>query len=291
MFTQWKTSKVESKTARGLLGRDPIFIIGMHRSGTSALAGALEPLGLSVGKTVMPPHVGQGNPKGFYENLTLTKLHDDFLESIRSNWQHDQPVREDRFSGWTASRFQRKLLQSLVDEFGPDRPLIKDPRLCRLLPLWQPVIREHFPSAQFLLPIRHPVEVAYSLRKRDDLTLGQGLRLWVVHVLEGERSTRGFKRLFTTYDQLVQSPVETVVHLAKRLGLWADTIAASVQDRVDPVLRHHAGLSWPAGEPYEDLTLSIHEALASDEPGKEEKLDRLRDEYYGHMHWNRSRSS
>jgi hypothetical protein len=59
----------DSEHPRGLRP-DPVFIVGMHRSGTSALSGALEKLGLSVGKTVMPPHAQ--NPKGYFENLALT---------------------------------------------------------------------------------------------------------------------------------------------------------------------------------------------------------------------------
>jgi hypothetical protein len=285
MFAFWNTEKNTSDAPRAVLRPDPVFIIGMHRSGTSALAGALESLGLTVGKTVMPPHAGQGNPKGFFENLALTNLHDEFLKSIGSDWQQDEPVRHKRFSSRASRRFQKKLLPLLVDEFGSGRPLIKDPRLCRLVPLWHPLIEEHFPSAQFILPIRHPLEVACSLRKRDQMALSHGLKLWVLHVLEGERTTRGYKRLFASHEQLMQSPLETVDRLAKNLDLCSDAIAANVRDRIDPALRHHKEPSWPAGEPYEDLTLSIHQTLVSDGPGKEEKLDRLRDEYYGQMGW------
>jgi O-antigen biosynthesis protein len=280
MFAFWNTLKFKSGPPQVCLRPDPIFIIGMHRSGTSALAGALEPLGLTVGKSVMPPHAGQGNPKGFYENRELREFHDEFLKSIGSSWQHDEPVRDELFSGKMARRFQKQLLWRLVDEFGPGRPLIKDPRLCRLLPLWQPVIRQHFSSAQFILPIRHPVEVASSLHRRDQLPLGQGLKLWAIHVLEGERTTRGLRRFFSTYDQLTQSPSATVAGLAGKLGL-DHANAAVVQERVDPSLRHYAGLSWPAGESHQDLILSIHQTLVSDEPGKESKLDQLRREYYG----------
>lgn len=267
-----------------VLRPDPVFIIGMHRSGTSALGGVLERLGLTVGKTVMPPNPEKGNPKGYSENFALMQLHDKFLASIKSIWWDCKPVRNKRFSGMAARRFREELLQLLIDEFGQGRPLIKDPRMCRLMPLWFPVIQEHFPLAHFILPIRHPVEVAYSLTKRDQLALGQCLNLWVVHVLEGERTTRGFKRLFTTYDQLMRSPVETVAHLAKSLGLSADAVAA-VSGQIDPTLRRHKTLSWPAGEPCKDLTLSIHKTLVSEKPDKEEKLDRLRKEYYGRMRW------
>jgi O-antigen biosynthesis protein len=273
------------KPPAGLLRPDPVFILGMHRSGTSALSGALEPLGLTVGKSVMPPHAGQGNPKGFYENLPLTKLHDKFLKSIGSSWAEPKPVNQERWEGRRARRFREKLLQLLIEEFGGDRPLIKDPRMCRLMPLWIPLIQEYFPRAGFVLPIRHPVEVAHSLRQRDQLTLDEGLKLWVVHVLEGERNTRGFPRQFTTYDQLVQSPAETVLRLAKNLGLSENEAAAAASRQIDSNLRHHAELPWPEGEPCQDLTLGIYQALVSDQAGKEEKLDRLRQEYYGKMGW------
>jgi hypothetical protein len=263
---------------------DPVFIIGMHRSGTSALGGALEPLGLTVGKTAMPPNPEEGNPKGFYENLAIMELHDKFLAAIKSIWWDEKPVRNRQFSGAAARGFREELLPLLEAEFGQGRPLIKDPRLCRLLPLWLPLIEAHFPSARFILPIRHPVEVAHSIRKRDGLTLDQCLKVWVVHVLEGERTTRKFNRVFTTYDQLMQSPVETVVHVAKSVGLPVDAIA-TVTSQIDPTLRHHTKLTWPAGEPNEDLTLSIHQTLVSGEPGMEEKLDRLRHEYYSKMRW------
>jgi hypothetical protein len=263
---------------------DPVFIIGMHRSGTSALGGALEPLGLTVGKTAMPPNAEEGNPKGYYENFAIMELHDKFLQSFKSIWWDPQPVRSKRFSGSAARHFREELIPLLVAEFGQARPLIKDPRMCRLMPLWLPVIEEYFPLAQFILPIRHPVEVAHSIRKRDGLALDVCLKLWVVHVLEGEKNTRKLNRLFTTYDQLMQFPVETVGNLAKSLGLPADAIAA-VSNQIDPSLRHHTKLAWPAGEPNEDLTLSIHQTLVSEEPGKEEKLDELRHEYYSRMHW------
>ena len=275
--------KIKPVRPHPVLRPDPVFILGMHRSGTSALGGALEPLGLTVGKTVMPPSREVGNPKGFYENLAITELHDRFLASIKSIWWDPKPVPNRRFSGAAVRRFQEELLQLLIDEFGQGRPLIKDPRMCRLMPLWLPLIEECFPLAGFILPIRHPVEVAYSLHKRDLLKLDVCLKVWAVNVLEGERNTRGFRRLFTTYDQLLQFPVETVAHLAKGLGLSADAIAATVSGQIDPTLRHHANLPWPVGEPCQDLTLSIHQTLVSEEPNKEEKLDRLRKEYYRRM--------
>ena len=273
--------KFKQPQPTGVLRPDPVIILGMHRSGTSALGGALEPLGLTVGKTVMAPQAD--NPKGFFENDALTELHEKFLAAIGSNWQDLEPVSSEKFEGAVAQRFQRKLLRLLIDEFGGNRPLIKDPRMCRLMPLWVPLIQERFPLARFLLPIRHPVEVAYSLRQRGHVTLDQGLKLWVVHVLEAERTTRGFPRVFTTYDQLMRSPAETVLRLANDLGLSTNVDTAAVAGQIDATLRHHAEPAWPAGEPFQELTLSIHQALVSGETV--EKLENLRREYYSQMGW------
>lgn len=154
------------------------------------------------------------------------------------------------------------------------------------MPLWIPIIKSHFPHAQFLLPIRHPLEVAFSLRKRDILSLNHGLKLWVMHVLEGERYTRGFQRVFTTYDKLIQAPKETVLPLARNLELSTDGIEASISARLDANLRHHRELAWPADEPHKELTLSIYQTLVTGGAGMEKKLDSLRHEYYRKMDWS-----
>jgi hypothetical protein len=275
--------KGQKERTDGRLRTDPVFIIGMHRSGTSALGGVLESLGLTVGKSVMPPR--PDNPKGFYENLALTELHDKFLKSIGSGWDDPKPIVGKDFQGEAASRFQSKLLPLLAEEYGEGRPLIKDPRICRLMPLWVPLIKEHFTEAQFILPIRHPVAVAHSLVQRGEMTIGDSLKLWVVHVIEGERSTREFPRAFTTYDKLMRSPVETMLGLARSVGLPEDGVAAAVSKQIDSRLRHHTECSWPEGAPDEALILAMHQALLSEESGKREELDRLRKEYYGQMGW------
>jgi hypothetical protein len=269
--------------ARGALRPDPVFILGMHRSGTSALGLILEKLGLSLGKKVMSAQ--KENPKGYAENFSLVEFHDKFLQSIGSNWQDPKPVGAARFEGEAARGFREELLQVLAKEFGQGRPLIKDPRMCRLMRLWLPLIKEHFPKASFILPIRHPVQVARAVRKNRELTLGRGLKLWVVHALEGERTTREFPRVFTTYEQLMRAPVETVLPLAKELGLSTDAVPAAVSASIDIRLWHNKDQSWPEGEPFKDLTLSIHQALVSGKADMEEKLDVLRQDYYGQMGW------
>jgi hypothetical protein len=131
-----------------------------------------------------------------------------------------------------------------------------------------------------VLPIRHPVEVAASMRKRDNFTMGHGLALWTVCALEGERATRGFTRCFTTYEKLLSDPTETVAEVVRKLGLPRGDSAKGISQRIDPSLRHHANPQWPENEPHRELVLGIYEAMIRPEKDMESRLDTLREQYY-----------
>jgi hypothetical protein len=64
--------------------RAVILVLGMHRSGTSALTGTLAKLGASLPKDLMPAN--ESNPRGYWESLGLVKLHDELLASAGSSW-------------------------------------------------------------------------------------------------------------------------------------------------------------------------------------------------------------
>jgi len=63
-----------------------IFVIGMHRSGTSVVARAMNLLGVSLGK---PEHIMRAaednNAEGFWENQLITDLNDEILARIGVN--------------------------------------------------------------------------------------------------------------------------------------------------------------------------------------------------------------
>lgn len=266
-----------------VLRPDPVFIIGMHRSGTSALSAALEALGLSVGKTVMNPDPEHGNPKGFYENQAIVDLHDKFFGQINWHWHKALPIRKRNFHGAIPRQFRQQVLDLMVEEFGSSRPLIKDPRLCGLLPLWRPLIDEYFSEAVFILPVRPPAEVASSLAKRDKLTLDHGLTLWAIHVLQAEKDSRGLKRILTTYEELLKDTPKLISSLARELNLPSERVPAITAGRVDPALRHHMGIGLPMDYAHRDLIHAIDETLARKDRNMERDLDRLRKEYYKKM--------
>lgn len=152
-------------------GQRVIAILGMHRSGTSLLAGTLQECGLDLGdvNTHAP-----ANEKGNRESWLLIALHEDLLRKAGGFW-HRPPTRP---VVW--SRLHVAVRGLFIEEFA-DAPLwgFKDPRLLHLLDGWL----EAVPALETVGIFRHPREVADSLRERTpSLFPGDAAeRLWLDH--------------------------------------------------------------------------------------------------------------
>jgi hypothetical protein len=143
----------------------PILVLGMHRSGTSAVARVIAALGAYPGAPgeLLPAHA-KDNPAGYWERTDLVIEHDRFLASVGYAW--------DRVAGFDPTALDRervgalhKALRPIIDSLqGNGTPwLVKDPRLSILLPLWLPLID----SAACVVVVRDPREIAASLRRAD----------------------------------------------------------------------------------------------------------------------------
>ena len=64
-----------------------IVVLGMHRSGTSAVTRGLKVLGVSLGETLYGAMAGV-NEKGFWEDIHLNALNVEMLDAIESDWSH-----------------------------------------------------------------------------------------------------------------------------------------------------------------------------------------------------------
>jgi hypothetical protein len=144
-----------------------LLILGMHRSGTSCLAGALEQCGLFLGEV---RRTGRFNTKGYYELAALTRLHEDILAANRGSW-HDPPERPQ------VTAAQLESLEQLATLYSYHRPCgLKDPRLLLLLDTWLALVAQ---PAALVGTFRHPAAVARSLAARNGLSEDCAIRLWL----------------------------------------------------------------------------------------------------------------
>lgn len=218
-----------------------VVVLGMHRSGTSAVAGALSCLAIDFGHQLTPG--SEDNSKGYWEHTEIVALHEELLRGLQTRWDDDKPLP----AGWLdqdATTEIESLLIGIIKRDFDHAPLfgLKDPRMCRLVPMWLRIFKKLEIDPYFVLPIRHPFEVAESLAKRDGMDHAKSYLLWLNHLVEAESATRGEKRSFVCYDAFLTDPVGTLSTAQKILGLDfrspSDT-SATLRSFVEPSLRHH----------------------------------------------------
>ena len=275
---------------QGQLPAQLVLVLGMHRSGTSALAGLLVQAGLDGPMDLMPPT--PANPRGYWESLGAMELNDQLLQQLGSQWsncwalaQQDWNTGAEAVRGWRSGMLQ--LLQNTYPPGG--RAVLKDPRLCVLMPALQPWLESSLISCAALLPIRHPAEVAASLRVAEGLPRSRGLLLWLGHVLSAERNSRPLQRLIVDYRQLLADPQAVLTRSAKILelagggpfppGTWKMEEATGF---IDPLLqRQRAGEDIPAwvleeqAEVWFDLALRVHGVMVDPDLNERDRMARM----------------
>ncbi|HIL00942.1 MAG TPA: hypothetical protein EYG06_02555, partial [Myxococcales bacterium] len=196
-----------------------LLLLGMHRSGTSALAGALENVGVGFGDRLMPSRPGD-NPRGYFEDLEIFDLHERMLDGAGFSWDDPRHLDLKSLPAGAMDPYRAELIQLLRDRFV-GRPLwaVKDPRLCLLAPEWTGILSELEVIPGFVIVYRHPAEVAASLASRNGFSAEKSAGLWLQHNLAAEAATRGRPRAFVSYEELLAHPVEVLTTVAETLGM------------------------------------------------------------------------
>ena len=205
--------------ARG--DRTALVVLGMHRSGTSALAGVLNLCGAHLPDKVKPGKIGV-NPKGFFEAEAVLDLDVRLMRQLGGDWNRvDFSLPEE---GTVVDEFVADARAAIASEYAA-RPLIviKDPRICVLAPLWHRVLVAEDYRPAYVVPVRNPLEVAQSLRARGDMSIDEGLALWRAYMERVVAFTDGRDDVvFVGYTDLLDDPRGVVERIASRLRVALD---------------------------------------------------------------------
>jgi len=218
-----------------------VIVMGMHRSGTSLLSRLLNLVGVDLGRSGDVAFSREDNPRGFWEHALLSRVNDAVLATFGGSW--DDPPR--LAPGWLADRRLEALrarAREIIESDFADSPLwgFKDPRTSLVAPFWQSLIdaRTHH-----LVALRHPLEVARSLARRDGLTAERSVQLWYVYTRSALAASAVGSRAVVHYDRLLADPAGEITRLARTLGLPAAPADSETLERIRrealPGLRHH----------------------------------------------------
>lgn len=226
-----------------------LIILGMHRSGTSLLTGLLSQVGVKMGRRLYAPQKGV-NDKGFWEHEDIVDAHDELLLHLGSQWDDLLPLGNEWWKADVVRPFADRLMSLVRRDFSNTYVwALKDPRMCRLLPLWFPLFSSQHISPTFICMNRNPFEVVASLQKRDGFSQEKALVLWLSHSLSAERYSRGKPRIFIDFDQVVENPAEALLRIEQKASLVfpvsATEASKKIKSFVSPDLRHHKADGTP----------------------------------------------
>ena len=241
-----------------------LLVLGMHRSGTSALTAVLNDLGASLGNELVAAN--DDNPGGYFENAGAVTAHEMLLAELDRGWEDLRELPEGWLQSAAGKRAQAGIAALLREEFaGVPLWALKDPRLCRLLPLWRPALAEAGIEAKALFVLRNPDEVAASLGKRDGIGAEIAHLLWLRHFLDAERDSRGLRRCVLTYEALLDDPVGSLRRVGESLDIaWPHPPEADRMSRLlDSGQRHHRPMPEAGAEGPRKAALDLYRAATT----------------------------
>ena len=217
-----------------------VVVLGMHRSGTSAITRGLEVLGVKLGDNLYPAAID--NPKGFWEDTDFLGINEELLAHL--DYSVDRLGLIDWQMPSTAIVESLELkAEKLVSERCKKNALwgFKDPRTARLLPFWQAVFERVGCDVRYVIATRNPISIVESLYKRSGFEGGITFYLWLEHLIPAISGTINAKGVVVDYDQLLENPKLQLLRVAKALGVTAPeplALFAFESEFLDVGLRH-----------------------------------------------------
>lgn len=200
-----------------------VIVLGMHRSGTSALAGMLHDNGIVMGEhgDFHPPPMRE-NPKGFFENRRFRTVNDQVVRTngykVKSFNPGIPPMKQVGVNGWEQMGHLIKYYNDKYKAWG-----FKDPRTCLTLHHWLRAIRHAGHEAHVLYITRDYMEVAQSMRNRgnkEKLGPNQFFSLAAMYNDIATKTLVGMDQPFlhVNFDQLIYETEYEATRISKYLG-------------------------------------------------------------------------
>jgi hypothetical protein len=237
----------------------------------------LNSVGAALPRDLIGP--GPGNPLGHWEPRNLVALNDEILARLGRRWDDPRPL-PDHWLDCRESQHDIQRIRAEIERSYADAPLIviKDPRLCRLLPLYIEALELLAIAPVVVLQVRPVSEVARSLADRDDMPPGLSELLWLRSVTDAELHSRKCPRVWVSFGQVVAGWRKTVCRIGRTLNVSWPTHPDNAAERINVVLkrrqRHVA--SFAGNEALALAWGAICAGLADDDLAARVAFDRVR---------------
>jgi hypothetical protein len=202
------------------------LVLGSGRSGTSVVTKALQTLGCSLGDNLSP--AGPMNPKGFFEDHQIVyEINEKILASLGHAWHDiipfDLSTPFPELSAKAESILAEKFKQASWCGF-------KDPRVSRLLPFWQPLLKKMAFEESYIIALRNPLSSVASFEKYEHISPNKGFLLWLTAVISAIEGTLGKNTFIVSYEEMLAHPKEQLERIHSRLNVLNPIETASIKE-------------------------------------------------------------
>jgi hypothetical protein len=212
-------------------GKTSLLLVGVHRSGTSALTRILNLLGYDLPGTLLGAN--DSNPLGHWESSEINRFNDEVLKLAGTHWRRLESVNRDWYASPRFDEMQKKALELLKLEYGSSTMFVlKDPRVSILLPFWLRTLEDFGADARIISLIRNPAEVAASLQARNGYHPLFGEIMWLRYVLDAEADCRGRDRVHLTYDMLLSDWRRSVERIRQELQIPFPSMSQGIDSAI-----------------------------------------------------------
>ena len=286
MRISWNDSMSDPQTVPGAAGRRiALFVLGVGRSGTSALTRVLSLCGGTLPADLLGANAG--NPLGHWEPNAALAINEGILARHGSSWYDPTLHLQDPANiGLEARAASIAEIGTFLATLG-NAPLvlIKEPRITALADLWFEAARRAGFTPAAVIAIRHPQEVIASLAGRDATSPQLAAALWLKYNLLAERCSRSVLRVFVEYPNLLADWRGQIARIDSALQV---DLTHRDEPAIEAFLRHdlrrqrHDGaVADPFGADWLGSLYAALAAAARDQPLDEAVLEHVFTGYSG----------
>ncbi len=219
-----------------------IIILGMHRSGTSAVSGALSHFGVNFGNNLYEPD--SDNSRGYYENRAITGFQN--LALLEAGYSWSDPIGEQTIGTEFGSSLVQENLTNIFNSEFVDMELcgFKDPRTSYFIEAWLKIFESLNIEPYFIICFRSPHSVISSLQHRNEISPLHAELLWLLEYVRVIPKVINNKHIVVNYDDFIREPIREIKKINSILGLdikYDDAALAQVDSFVDKKLNHGEG--------------------------------------------------
>ena len=227
-----------------------VLILGMHRSGTSAVSGILSSAGFFAGNTEDLIEGNIWNRDGYFERRDICRLNDKILTECGGTW--DVPPEENSIISGNHDEHILSIKQILLSFKNKSFYFIKDPRLCLTIPVWKSALGNNI---KILFVSRKIEAVCDSLYKREGFPKEKSAKLYNIYLERASKYVADFPHFNISYEDLFSSNrPDILIKLADFLEIDND-LEKIAKEIIDPYQRHD---TEAVSLPVHDLQLSYN---------------------------------